>query len=820
MRLFHCDVAAPIRSLLLGLALACMASGSWAALPASGIWDTACAVCHTNGPGITAALRTAIPQRGNSTSSVFADLVRTRGSAVSSPPMTNVSNGDAEVVRNYLLQRLFGDIEIAGVTADTAPTYAKGFGTSDVGVEAASAVLTIANGRATAVTYSLGNIGSSSTGVDFWLDGENDCTGRQIPAGGSCSMTLHFRPIASGARPLSFTIVVDSVTHTVNLSGDGRTPTVPLFTPATRTLTPSAVLNTTTGTASTTVTNTGTAPLNLSGVSLGGTYAGEYTFGASNTCSTGASIPAGGSCTLAINFSPTGSTAGTHAASVNFTHNASTSPESIALNGDATVAQVPRISVDVVTMPFDPTQVGTSRSLTANVSNIGNAALSFTSLAVSGTHASDFTRSGSCTTSSAVAAGGGCTIVITFSPTLDTLRTATLSIVSNSSVSPTYSVPLTGTGTPVPTPQANLSATTLPFGNQTVGGVYLARQVTLSNPGTGPLSIASVSVSAGAFSIDPSTTCGSSLAVNASCNLAVRFAPTQAATDYSATLTVASNAAGPSRTVALTGRGTAAAAPVLVWSPAVTAVDFGTVVLGSTSSVRTVTVSNQGPGAATISLINIVGADAAQFTVTPRNCAAAGLLYEGSSCDLDLAFAPGLSGTRSAQVQFASTGSPPPTLTLTGVGSGGAAPLGSLSENAVAFGTVRVGARSTPVEVTLISSGTTPLQVTALSATGPFSVSSRTCPATPFDLPPGSRCVLTVSYAPSGGGTQSGTLSVASNAANGPLQAPLSGQGQAAPEEANSGCSMARGDTPFDPVLWLLALAAAVVLWRRRSAKR
>jgi trimeric autotransporter adhesin len=240
------------------------------------------------------------------------------------------------------------------------------------------------------------------------------------------------------------------------------------------------------------------------------------------------------------------------------------------------------------------------------------------------------------------------------------------------------------------------------------------------------------------------------------------------------------------------------------------------VAVGSPSAPRTVTVSNQGPGGATITLVNAVGADAAQFTVTPLTCAVGDVLYEGSSCNLSVVYAPGFPGARSAQLQFASTGSPPTALSLTGVGSGGPTPMAALSDTTLSMGTVHVGARSAPVEVTLTSSGSGPLQVTATTINGPYTVSSKTCPALPFELPSGSRCVLTVSYQPTAKGVQAGALTVTSNAANGPHTVALSGQGEAAVDVSSGGCSLAKGDSLLDPTLWLLALAAVAVLWRRR----
>ena len=67
-------------------------------------------------------------------------------------------------------------------------------------------------------------------------------------------------------------------------------------------------------------------------------------------------------------------------------------------------------------------------------------------------------------------------------------------------------------------------------------------------------------------------------------------------------------------------------------------------------------------------------------------------------------------------------------------------------------------------------------------------------------------------------------VEIDSDAGATPMQVPIQAMREAADSAELSnvgagGCSLARGDGLADPTLWLLALAAAVVLWvRRRSA--
>ena len=88
----------------------------------------------------------------------------------------------------------------------------------------------------------------------------------------------------------------------------------------------------------------------------------------------------------------------------------------------------------------------------------------------------------------------------------------TLTITDNAAGSP-RSVSLSGNGT---VPEATLDAAGLDFGNQTVGTTGGSRSVTLSNTGSGPLTISSI-VSSGAHTGEfaQTGTCGNSLAAGA-----------------------------------------------------------------------------------------------------------------------------------------------------------------------------------------------------------------------------------------------------------------------------------------------------------------
>ena len=391
-----------------------------------------------------------------------------------------------------------------------------------------------------------------------------------------------------------------------------------------------------------------------------------------------------------------------------------------------------------------------------------------------------------------------------------------MSIASDAS-NGTAVITLSGTGVPIPAPQVSLTPTTLDFGTQTIGGLYPARRIRLANSGTADLTVASIAATGTGFAI-AALRLPAVLAPAAGCDIDIAFAPT-AAQAYTGALTVASNAAGSPHASVLRGSGSAAAVPVLVFSPAVTMLDFGSVSAGSVSAAQTVTVLNQGPGGATLTLLNAVGGDASSFSVVGGTCAIGTTLFEGASCTISVQFAPGSSGTKTASVQIASTGSFPPVLTLTGVGLAGPNPSLALSTAALAFETTRVGSQSLPSTVRISSSGSGVVTVSAIAVTGTYGIDSTTCPAVPFSLPAGTDCTVSVSFRPTDEGAASGMLSVTSDAAPAVREVALSGSGEETVDTSSGGCTIGDPRAPADPLLWTMVLVAAAWLFARQRQR-
>jgi len=220
---------------------------------------------------------------------------------------------------------------------------------------------------------------------------------------------------------------------------------------------------------------------------------------------------------------------------------------------NAFVAKIfPAISLSPNRPAFAGQPVGTaSTPQTIVLTNDGNAALTISNVAISGTNASDFAETDNCVGS--VLAGASCSIHVTFTPTATGTRAGTVIVTNNFTGSP-LTVPLTGTGITA-TRIVALSANSLTFTSQMVGATSAAQGLTLGNTGNAPLTLSGLVIS-GTNSSDFAETdnCGGSVAAEASCTINLTFSPTATGT-RTGSLTITDNAPGSPQTVSLSGTG-------------------------------------------------------------------------------------------------------------------------------------------------------------------------------------------------------------------------------------------------------------------------
>jgi hypothetical protein len=179
-----------------------------------------------------------------------------------------------------------------------------------------------------------------------------------------------------------------------------------------------------------TVTNAGTATLNIYNIGISGDYAIQ-----SNTC--GQQLLAASGCAIKIAFTPTikGSRNGT----LQLTDNAPTNPQRVALNGTGI-----SIALSPAALSFGSTPLGQSTSpQTVTVSNVTTAVVSLTGFTIGGSTA-DYTISAN-TCGASLPANSSCTLSVTFKPTIIGTRKGTLNVANTGGATATAT--LTGVGT-------------------------------------------------------------------------------------------------------------------------------------------------------------------------------------------------------------------------------------------------------------------------------------------------------------------------------------------------------------------------------------
>ena len=184
--------------------------------------------------------------------------------------------------------------------------------------------------------------------------------------------------------------------------------------------------------------STGTAPLVISSVAIGGSEPTEFLI--EDGCG-GHSIPPGSSCTVLVASRSTKK--GTHVATLVINDNDSFSPQTVPL-AEFTIPPSP--SVSPLSVSFPTTNVGqhcAPATLTLLNPTEGPLAVNFVS--IGGTNPGDFTTNTDTCSNSSVPAGGTCTVTISFAPTTTGTRTAIVTF-NDAANPPTQTVTLTGGG--------------------------------------------------------------------------------------------------------------------------------------------------------------------------------------------------------------------------------------------------------------------------------------------------------------------------------------------------------------------------------------
>jgi hypothetical protein len=418
-----------------------------------------------------------------------------------------------------------------------------------------SQTITLQNGGNSTLTFSQ----VTPPGAGFAISGLSTAT--TIPAGGSVAFNAIFTPTSAASVNGSITLATNGTpsTLTIPLSGTGSAvkvnPTSGTLSTVTTSVNFGNVAVGSVGTQTVSMSNTGTAAVNISTATI---------FGAAFTIVGGSpsgSIPVGQGTSLQVRFTPLSDSAVTGTLTV--TSDASNSPLTIPLSGTGLQAQISAMPASV---NFGSVVKGTSNSQTITLQNGGNSTLTFSKVTPPG---AGFTISG-LSTATTIPAGGSVAFNAIFTPTTTATVNGSITLATNGAPA-SLAIPLSGTGS-ASTVQLGAAPTSLNFNTISVGN-SVSLSSTLTNGGNSNITISSVTVTGTGVSTS-GVSAGTILGPQQSAVLTITFAPTAAIVLSGANVKIASNAPNSPITIALAGTGQAAPTShsvALSWTPSTTA---------------------------------------------------------------------------------------------------------------------------------------------------------------------------------------------------------------------------------------------------------
>src|SRR3954451_16208642 len=197
-----------------------------------------------------------------------------------------------------------------------------------------------------------------------------------------------------------------------------------------------------------------------------------------------------------------------------------------------------------------------------------------------------------------------------------------------------------------------------------------------------------------------------------------------------------------------------------------TSLAFGTVNVSASSTAQTVTLSNSGSVTLMISSVTASG----DFT-QGNTCAAS--LKKHESCTVSVSFKPSSAGSRTGIVSIIDNApGSPHQISLNGTGAQ-LLPQAAVAPSALQFGDITVQSQSAVQMLTLANTGTAPLVISDISASGDFTRTTG-CGAS---VAAGSSCKIQVSAKPTSAGMCVGALTITDNAPGSPHVVTLTSNG-------------------------------------------
>jgi Abnormal spindle-like microcephaly-assoc'd, ASPM-SPD-2-Hydin len=512
--------------------------------------------------------------------------------------------------------------------------------------------------------------------------------------------------------------------------------------------------------------------MGLNSVTLSGMQVADPAF-AISPAQTTTTIPAGGTASLKVTFTPTA--VKTYSSQVVVTSGGQNTNISVSGTGQQSTPQAPSgsaaLQLSATALQFGSVPIGGDAQQSLTMTSTGTAPLTISSLNAQGGAFSAQSPALPLT----LQPGQKLTLPVKFGPKASGGETGQLVIASNAAAAPSVTVNLIGNGEgPAPpppateTPALTLSSTAVKFGSVAVGS-HGSSSVTLTSSGTAAVVLQSVAVSGTGFSTGqlhlPLT-----LAPGQQIALPLSFNPASAGAQQGQ-VTLTDNATGSPNTISLTGTGTTTASLSVP-----TSLDFGDVTVGSEGD-KTITLVSNGTGSVTVNAITVAGASfAGSIQALPQ------VLQPNQQMSVKLKFDPKAAGNATGTVTVSSNSpsNPSSVVQIHGNGVVATSPALSASASSLSFGQVPLNSPATKT-VTVTSTGTAPATISGGNVTGTgYTARYAGVPvqniSAPITLQPGQVVTFSVAFDPTAAGASNGQLSLATDTGS-PVNVSLTGTG-------------------------------------------
>ena len=652
------------------------------------------------------------------------------------------------------------------------------YGTVAVGSSLTMDAVVLNMGGADLELSTLSMFGSS----EFTMD--HDPSGEILAPGDSTAVTVTYSPDDMSADTATIEIPSndpDEPEVFVQLSGEHDpiadidvSPTLVTF---------SSVDVGVTYTTSVSVTNVGTASLDVDEPSLSGSY--EFNLNTSNFPVT---LSPGMTRSFNVLYTPADLVDDTGQVTIT-----STDPDEPTVVVDLEGLPTPAPDIDVLptTLVYGQVLLGQSMPLTANITNAGTLDLELDTLTVVGTSEYAITVDPSGTT---LAPGAAAMVEVTYTPTNSGPDLADLEIPSNDPDEPVVVVPLVGADEAVP--EIDVDPLTVDFGSVDIGQTE-TETVTVTNLGGASLTVSGVFLSGSSEFTFVAGSLPGTLAAGASRTISVVYTPTDQFPDGGVLTVTSDDADEPVVDVDLLG--SPAAEPIIDVDPWVA--DFGDVKTGETTTE-------------TVTIYNLGGADLEIYSCSPTgdpnfwisSSPAGSVVAAGGSVTMEISFNPDAEAVYTGGADIASNDPYDPTVSVTLLGAG-AVPEIDVYPPSWDFLNVQVECEDT-VDITIFSVGSAPL---VLNGYGFSSIpQGMTLDAADLDdhvnngweLQPGDSVSVTVSFVPTDVTSYLGELSINSDDPGLPI-ATVDLDGDGVPAGYTQDNYLQQGNNSAD-VLWVV----------------